>query len=150
MAEDVQEKLRALLRSDPVPEVRQEAARAVSVDRESPGATVDALVEALNDANVAVRRAAILALGRVRDERAGEALLAAVTEHPELWQETSAALAANGSAALVPRLLPLLDHENTHVRCGAIRAVAALTAGLATAEPLFVYEDDEGHRHPLF
>jgi HEAT repeat protein len=150
VAEELLDKLRALLRSDPVPEVRQEAARAVSVAGDSPAAAVDALVAALDDANVAVRRAAILALGRVRDERASEALLAAVTTHPELWQETSAALAVAGTTALVPRLLPLLDHENTHVRCGAIRAVAALSARETASEPLFVYEDEEGHRHPLF
>ena len=150
MADELQDKLRELLRSDPVPEVRQEAARAVSVTGDSPDAAVDALVDALGDANVGVRRAAILALGRVRHERASEALLDAVTAHPELWQETSAALATTGTPALVPRLVPLLDHENTHVRCGAIRALTALSARASTAEPLFVYEDEEGHRHPLF
>ena len=150
MPDDVHDKLRAVLRDDPVPEVRREAARGVSVTADPPVKAVEALVTALDDDNIGVRRAAILALGRLHDDQARETLVAALTSHPELWQETSAALATVGSEALIPRLLPLLDHGNAHVRCGAIRALAALHAAPSPGDPLFVYEDEEGHRHPLF
>jgi HEAT repeat protein len=149
---DVVDRLCRLLRSDPVPEVRREAARALGV---AGSEVVEALVEALDDANDGVRRAAALALGRVRDPRATDALVRALETRHELWQEASAALATSGDERLLERLTPLLDAQSTAVRRGAIRAVAAVSrrenedAG-ETSEPLFVYTDEDGHRHPLF
>jgi HEAT repeat protein len=143
------ERLTALLRGDPAPEVRREAARALSVTMDA--GAVDHLVAALADPDGGVCRAATLALGRVRDARAVEALLDVLASRPELWQEAAAALANTRDATLVPRLLPLLDAHSVQVRQGAIRAIAAVCAPLPTEEqPLFVYTDEEGHRHPLF
>ncbi|HVP01038.1 MAG TPA: HEAT repeat domain-containing protein [Solirubrobacteraceae bacterium] len=146
--DELQKRLRSLLREDPVPEVRREAARAVGAFDDA--AAVDTLVAALDDDNVTVRRAAIIALGRAPHERARAALIDALTSHPELWQETSAALATAGTPELISQLQPLLEHPSTHVRCGAIRALASLRTREVDREPLFFYEDDEGHRHPLF
>lgn len=133
-----------------MPEVRSEAARALSVVDST---DVERLVAALDDPNDVVRRTATLALGRIRDPRAGEALVQSLSDRPELWQEVSAALATSGGHDLVSRIVPLLDSGSSHVRCGALRAIAALSKSPRVGDdqqPLFVYRDDEGHSHPLF
>lgn len=147
----VHQRLCALLREDPIPEVRSEAARALGVTGES-GESIDPLVAALDDPSAGVRRAATLALGRISDPAAIEALVTALAERPELWRETSAALAAVADREVLERLLPLLDSESSHVRSGAVRAIAAVTSSTARAEsePVFEYTDEEGHRHILF
>jgi HEAT repeat protein len=141
----------ALLREDPVPEVRAEAARALGVTGEQVE-SVAPLVEALDDPNVDVRRAATLALGRIDSPSAVEALVGVLTEHPELWREVSAALATASGHDLEERLLPLLDSESSQVRSGAVRVIAAVTSPTPAGEgePVFEYTDEHGHRHPLF
>jgi HEAT repeat protein len=140
-----------VLRDDPVPEVRTEAARALGVTGEF-DESVEPLVAALDDSSAGVRRAATLALGRIPDPRAVEALVAALAERPELWQESSAALASAADPGLLDRLVPLLDSDSSHVRSGAIRAIAAVSSSArrGESEPVFEYTDDEGHRHTLF
>jgi HEAT repeat protein len=134
-----------------VPEVRTEAARALGVTGES-DQSVEPLVTALDDSSDGVRRAATLALGRIADPGAVEALVAALAERPELWREVSAALAAAADPGLIDRLVPLLDSDSSHVRSGAVRAIAALSSSTrrAESEPSFEYTDDDGHRHILF
>jgi hypothetical protein len=151
VSDSVHQRLCALLQEDPVPEVRTEAARALGVTGES-NESVEPLVAALDDSSAGVRRAATLALGRIPDPRAVEALVAALGERPELWREASAALAAAANAGLLSRLLPFLDSESSHVRAGAGRASAAVSSSTRPAEsgPVFEYTDDEGHRHILF
>jgi HEAT repeat protein len=150
VSDAVHQRLCLLLREDPVPEVRTEAARALGVVGE-PGESIVPLVAALDDSSAAVRRAATLALGRIQDPRGVEALVGALAERPELWRETSAALASVADRDLVDRLLPLLDSDSSHVRSGAIRAIAAVSSATpAETGPVFEYTDDEGHRHPLF
>ena len=146
-------RLRELLATDPVPEVRREAARALGAATDAGADIVEALVTALDDANDGVRRAATLSLGRHRDPRATQALVRTLAHHPELWEEASAALGTAGDETLLDDLLPLIEHESTQVRRGAVRALAAVSRrhrGAVTDEPLFVYTDEEGHRHPLF
>jgi HEAT repeat protein len=151
VSDSVHQRLCVLLQEDPVPEVRTEAARALGVTGES-NESVEPLVAALDDSSAGVRRAATLALGRISDPRAVEALVAALGERPELWREASAALAAAADAGLLSRLLPFLDSESSHVRSGAVRAIAAVSSSTrpAESEPVFEYTDDEGHRHILF
>ncbi len=151
VSDAVHQRLCVLLREDPVPEVRTEAARALGVAG-GPGESIEPLVAALDDSSAAVRRAATLALGRIQDPRGVDALVAALAERPELWREASAALASVGDRDLVDRLVPLLESESSHVRSGAIRAIAAVTSTTSAAGtgPVFEYTDDEGHRHPLF
>ncbi len=134
-----------------MPEVRTEAARALGVTGK-PVESIEPLVEALDDANAGVRRAATLALGRIHDPRGVEALVVALAERPELWRETSAALAHTGDLDLVDRLLPLLNSDSSHVRSGAVRTIAAVSSATPTdeGEPVFEYSDEEGHRHLLF
>jgi HEAT repeat protein len=136
---------------DPIPEVRAEAARALGVTSES-SQSIEALVAALGDPIADVRRAATLALGQIHDPRCVEALLHTLAECPELWHEASAALAVVGDRDLLDHLLPLLDSESSHVRSGAVRAIAAVTSSTPAGEasPVFEYTDEEGRRHPLF
>jgi HEAT repeat protein len=151
VSDEVHERLCALLRHDPIPEVRTEAARALGVTGE-PRESIEPLVAALDDPSASVRRVATLALGRIDDQRGVEALIRALAERPELWREASAALAGAGDRDLLDRLLPLLDSESSHVRSGAARAIAAVASSTPAgkASPVFEYTDDEGHRHPLF
>ena len=152
MEEAIRTRLFELLDGDPVPEVRAEAARALGTVPESDLEVVRRLVDALADGNDKVRRAATLALGRLRHPAAVDALLVSLESNPELWQETSAALTTAAEPEVIERLVPLLSAPVSHTRCGALRTVAALTAraGDGEAEPLFVYTDEEGHRYPLF
>jgi HEAT repeat protein len=151
VSDSVHQRLCALLQEDPVPEVRTEAARALGVTGDS-NESVEPLVAALDDSSAEVRRAATLALGRIPDARAVEALLGALAERPELWREASAALASAADPGLLDRLVPLLDSDSSHVRSGAVRAIAAVSSSTrrAESEPVFEYTDDEGHRHILF
>jgi hypothetical protein len=150
VTDPVHDRLCALLREDPIPEVRAEAARALGVTHES-GESIEPLVGALDDSSDVVRRAATLALGRIPDPRAVEALVATLSERPELWRETSAALASTGDRDLLDTLLRLLDSESSHVRSGAVRAIASVWSSKSPGEmPVFEYTDQEGHRHPLF
>ena len=147
------QRLTAIVREDPVPDVRREAARALGAAGDAAPGAVETLVAALEDANDGVRRAATLALGRFRDPHAAQALIRTLAAKPELWEEASAALGTTGDAGLADELLALAGHESTQVRRGAVRALAALSArgrGEVADEPLFVYTDADGHRHPLF
>jgi hypothetical protein len=147
-------RLSAVLREDPVADVRREAARALGAAAQEGHDVVAPLVAALSDRNDGVRRAATLSLGRSADPRAVEILVRTLAEQPVLWEEASAALATAGDGSTVDLLLPLVEHESTQVRRGALRAVAALSqredARPARDEPLFAYTDDEGLSHPLF
>jgi HEAT repeat protein len=137
VTDPIHERLRAILREDSVPEVRTEAARALGVTGEL-RESIEPLIAALDDSSAVVRRAATLALGRIPDRGAVDALVEA--------------LATAGDRDLLDRLVPLLDSESSHVRCGAVRAIAAVSSSGAASEavPVFEYTDDEGHRHPLF
>lgn len=149
MSQSVHDRLTALLREDPSAQVRAEAARALAVTHDAEA--IDQLVVALDDSDDSVRRAAALALGRIRDPRAANVLIDLLATRPELWEEAAAALAGAGSRSAVERLMPLLDSESVEVRQGAVRAIAAVTAELpGDPGPLFEYTDDEGHRHLLF
>ena len=152
MSDVAHERVCGLLREDPAPEVRAEAARALSVIG-NPADSIEPLLAGLEDPSASVRRAATLALGRIPDPQAAEALVRALAERPELWREASAALATTRDRNLLDRLLPLLDSESSHVRSGAIRAIAAVSSGPVRSSdpgPVFEYTDEEGHRHPLF
>lgn len=153
MPDELHARVRDLLDQDSVPQVRREAARALGVVAGTDVDRVEPLVKALDDPNDGVRRTATLALGRIRDARSAEALVTILTSRPELWQEASAALATAGDVELLPRLVSLLDSDSSHVRCGALRAIAAVVkkpAPREEREPLFAYQDEEGQRHPLF
>ena len=149
-SDEIHDRLTGLLRDDPRPEVRGEAARALAVTHDADA--VDALIAALEDPDEGVRRAATLALGRIRHPRSADALVNVLAERPALWQEAAAALASAADPEAVPRLIELLGSDEAQVRQGAARAIAAVHAAGRSREqgPLFEYTDGEGHRHPLF
>jgi HEAT repeat protein len=151
-AEDARRRLRDVLRSDPVAEVRREAALALGSAGLAAAGNVEALVDAVEDPSFVVRAAAIRALGRHRQPRAVDVLVETLESRGELWQEASAALAATGDVEVVPRIVPLLRSPRTQARRGALRALAALAAGDASAsvDPLLGYTDEAGVRHALF
>ena len=149
MADKVHDRLTAILRDDPSSEVRAEAARALAATHDIDA--LDQVVSALADDDEGVRRAATLALGRIRHQRAASVLIDLLESRPELWREAAAALASAGDATAVDRLIPLLASDSAETRQGAVRAIAAVSMKAPTeAGPLFEYTDDEGHRHPLF
>lgn len=149
MADSVHDRLTAILRDDPESDVRAEAARALAATHDVDA--LDQVVSALDDDDEGVRRAATLALGRIRHERSATVLIDLLESRPELWQEAAAALASAGDAGAVERLIGLLDSESAEVRQGAVRAIAAVSMKAPRESgPLFEYTDDQGHRHPLF
>jgi HEAT repeat protein len=114
---------RALTRLLGKPEARDEALHALVADGP---AVVDILLEQLTAADLDVRRAAILALGRIGDRRATPALVSALTREPALLAETAQALGRISDERGFEPLLALLGHEELAVRQAAVAAVAAL------------------------
>jgi HEAT repeat protein len=122
---------RALTRLLGTPEAREEALQALVADG---SAVVDILLEQLTAPDLDVRRAAVVALGRIGDRRATPMLAAALVREPSLLAEIAEALGRIGDARGFEPLLRLLGHEELAVRQAAVTAVAALRhPGLATA-----------------
>ncbi len=114
---------RALTRLLGRQEAREEALHALVADG---AAVVDILLEQLADADLDVRRAAVIALGRIGDRRATSPLAEVLTREPALVADTAEALGRIGDARSFQSLLALLGHEDLPVRQAAVAAVAAL------------------------
>lgn len=116
---------RALARLLGHPSVRSTVIETI-VRRDASAGIVDVLVEQLRAADADVRLAAIAALGRIGDRRAGPALAAMLDgEQPEIVAAASA-MARIGDPASFEPLLPLLSHEDAAVRQAAIGALNSL------------------------
>lgn len=155
--------LSEVLRNDPSPEVRAEAALALAtragqstVERE---AIVQSLLGSLEDEHDLPRRAAIYGLREHVDEPIARRLTHLLREAPELWREAAVALAGS-SADLVSRELRelLTDAPDARSRRGAARALGSESHDLwsrdrvpvdrAEEHPLFGYEGSDGIPHP--
>lgn len=117
---------------DPAPRVRRSAVEALSPDhatRESKDmpAVRAALLRALGDEDMEVRRASADAFGRLRDGGAIDALIAALDD-PEPWvrEQVVRALGAIGQKRAIPALRGLESDPDSTVRHLAEMAARAL------------------------
>ncbi len=114
---------RALTRLLGKADAREEALQALVADGP---AVVDILLEQLTAADLDVRLAAVVALGRIGDRRATPRLVGTLKAETALLAETARALGRIGDALAFEPLLALLGHDEPAVRQAAVTAVAAL------------------------
>jgi HEAT repeat protein len=120
--EDVVAAVAELLRADPQPRVRAEAAEVLGA---APG-TVGILLAAAGDPDPVVREAVATALGEKGDRAAVPWLLGAAAGDDRMLQEAAvAALGAIGDPVAIPLLVELAASGSPQVRR---RAVVSLTA----------------------
>lgn len=144
LAPDAIAVLRKLVREDPEPRVRAEAAEVLS---QAGSEAFDDLVVASRDASGVVREAAATGFGELEDSRAVEWLLAAAASDEEkLVREAAvAALGAVGDERAVPLLLELVASGPPQVRRRSVVALsvfdgpdveAAITAAKQDRNPM--------------
>ena len=150
------------LRSDPSPQVRAEAALTLASLPLRSEEVVDALLDALRDANDLPRRAAALGLHDHVDDDVASKLAVLLREAPELWREVGTALSGVGARIVEPELTAILvNADDVRSRRGAARAlrgdsnhhqapVPVPDGAASTDEMLFGYEDATGVRHLLY
>ena len=94
----------------------------------------DLLIKQLVEAeDLEIRQAAVVALGRIGDPRAGPALTRLLTVDPELTIAAAGAIAQIGDAGAFEGLLSLIGHPDVSVRQAAIAALNSLGhPGMAT------------------
>jgi HEAT repeat protein len=120
--------------ADAHPEVRCSAIRALAAH---PCPEVMKSIEPLlNDSVLAVRRVAVGVVGKVRDARVRELLLAQIERDPGTRAEAILAVAKLGDATAAPHLVEIFDRESEPVRVAIIEALADLRQPIA--EPLLV------------
>ena len=87
------------------------------------GSTLEQLQQQLQSANAEARRQAAEQLGQVKDERAVEVLVMALTggeRDLSVWYAVAQALVASGDARVIPALVEVLQHhEDDFVRAAA-------------------------------
>jgi PAS domain S-box-containing protein len=113
---------RALTRLLGQPSVRAQVVEALVRDG---AGVVPLLIDQLRAEDLDTRQAAALALGRIGDRRATDALVAAVGD-PELALPAAGALARLGDSDAFEALLGLLDHADTAVRQAVIAALNSI------------------------
>ncbi len=120
--------------SDPRPEVRYAAVVALA---EQPSRDLPKLLgPLLNDPVLRVRRAVVNAVGRCREQRASELLLAQIERDPSTRVEAILMLAKMGDASVVPHLMEIFEREPQPTRLVIIEALAELKQPIA--EPMLV------------
>ena len=129
------------LESDPVPNVRQCAARSLG-DLKAANA-VSALLAALEDSDLRVARAAARALGQIGDIQAEEKLLHLIThDDPLLRQASAQSLGLIGSSASARHLIGALDDPKWIVRQAAAEALGRLGDPLTIPALELVLQDE--------
>ena len=86
----------------------------------------DLLIEQLQVEDLEVRRAAVVALGRIGDAKAVPALSELLTQEPDLTVVTAGALAQIGDRRAFDALLGLLGHPDAAVRQAVVAALNSL------------------------
>jgi len=120
--------------ADPHPEVRCAAIRALAAQPSHE--TLKSIEPLLNDTVVAVRRVAVSVVGKLRDPRARELLLAQIERDPGTRAEAVLMVAKLGDANVAPHLVEIFDREAEPVRLAIIEALAELKQPIS--EPLLV------------
>lgn len=114
---------RALTRLLGQPAVRKEVVEALV---RHGNRVTELLIEQLSSEDLDTRRQAVIALGRIGDVRAVEALMAVLKKDEELTVVAANALAQIGDRAPFHALLDFLGHRNTAVRLAAISALNSI------------------------
>jgi HEAT repeat protein len=125
--------IRAAL-TDPQPDVRCAAILALAAQPRHE--MLKPLEPLLNDPVLAVRRVAVNVLGKTRDARVRELLLAQIERDPGTRAEAILAVSKVGDASVAPHLIEIFDRESEPVRLAIIEALAELKQPLA--EPMLV------------
>ncbi len=125
--------IRAAL-ADPQPEVRCAAIKALAAQPRHE--MLKPLEPLLNDPVLAVRSVAVNVLGKTRDARVRELLLAQIERDPGTRAEAILAVSKVGDASVAPHLIEIFDRESEPVRLAIIEALAELRQPLA--EPMLV------------
>ena len=97
------------------------------------------LIEQLHAEDLDIRRAAVMAIGRIGDPTAVPELIRLLSDDPELIIPTAGALAKIGDRQAFEALLPLLGYRNPAVRqavIGALNSIGHPDMGNAMAERL--------------
>jgi len=131
--------------NDPNCRIPSAAAALLGLRNDSQG--FDALAEAVRSGEPQHRLRAIAALSKLRDERAGWALIEALaSDHEKVHHEAARALSELGDCA-VPALTDALTHPQQHVRWHAVRALAEI-GGVRSSTALVeaLVDDDFGVR----
>ncbi len=107
--------------------------------------TTGALIRKLNSDDIEIRRAAIIALGRIGDPRCVPELIGILTDDPELGASAANALATIGDARAYGALIDLLGNANPAVRQAAIGAINSLGDTRTENDVLRLMSHDNPH-----
>jgi HEAT repeat protein len=106
-------------------------------------AAVDPLIEALQDKEGAVRKFAVILLGKIKDPRAMEPLAMAQYDlYHEVGSASAEALAGFGAPA-IPLLTEALSHPEMWIRIHAVRALGQMKESQAVSLLLNMLHDPE-------
>ncbi|MET0645364.1 MAG: HEAT repeat domain-containing protein [Pyrinomonadaceae bacterium] len=103
----------------------------------------DLLVEQLGSEDLEIRKAAVVALGRIGDARAAPALVEVLDEDPELVIPAADALAKIGDPHAFEALLALVGDPHAGVRQSVVGALNSLGSPLMPARVLPLLEDED-------
>ena len=101
------------------------------------------LVEQLGSEDLEIRKAAVVALGRIGDARAAPALVEVLDEDPELVIPAADALAKIGDPRAFESLLALVGDPSAGVRQAVVGALNSLGSPSMPARVLPLLEDDD-------
>lgn len=103
----------------------------------------DLLVEQLGSEDLEIRKAAVVALGRIGDARAAPSLIELLDEDSELVIPAADALAKIGDPRAFEALLALVGDPNAAVRQSVVGALNSLGSPLMPGRVLPLLEDDD-------
>ena len=103
----------------------------------------DLLVEQLGSEDLEIRKAAVVALGRIGDARAAPALVEVLDDDPELVIPAADALAKIGDPRAFEALLALVGDPHAGVRQSVVGALNSLGSPLMPARVLPLLEDED-------
>lgn len=121
---------------------RAEALRTIGRYGQGSAAAVPALIEALDDHDVHIRRLAVDALANVGPSAIPEVAMALQDDRPIVRQAAAETLGEFGVKAL-PTLVSSLDHEDAKVRHAAVRSIFQLQPRAQAAVPRLVMALDD-------